>query len=169
MRALIIVDVQNDFLPGGALAVPEGDQIIEAINLLQEKCAVVIASKDWHPKGHSSFKQWPEHCVQGTEGAAFPKNLKSERIEKVFLKGEDLDRECYSAFREMEPYLREKRVTELWIVGLALDYCVKATAEEAAGRGWKTTVILNGCRAIGDTDKVVEELKAHTIKVTQMA
>lgn len=148
MRALIIVDVQNDFLPGGALAVPHGDEIIPVINRLQEECDVVIASKDWHPRNHCSFNQWPLHCIQESWGAEFPKGLHTEKIEKVFLKGELPDQESYSAFSKMEPYLKKRGVTELWIVGLALEICVKETAEEAQRKGWKAEIILEGCRAL---------------------
>ena len=167
MRALIIVDVQNDFLPGGALAVPEGDQIINVINALEKECDIVIASKDWHPKDHVSFQTWPQHCVQGTEGANFPKGLHTEKIEQTFLKGEDIEEDSFSAFREMEPYLKEKKVKELWIVGLALDYCVKATALDAAECGWKTTVILDACRAIKDPTPTIKDMKDNKIKVLQ--
>lgn len=159
MRALIIVDVQKDFLPGGALAVPDGNQVIPVINRLQEECDCVIASKDWHPENHVSFQQWPPHCVQKSEGAEFPDELIQTRIEKVFLKGEDLHQDSYSAFAQMDPYLRKRGVDEIWVVGLALDYCVETTAIEAAKRGWKVSVILDGCRAINEAKLSVARLE----------
>jgi len=165
MRALIIVDLQNDFLPGGALAVPRGEEVIPVINALQRQCEVVIASKDWHPVGHESFRRWTPHCIQGTWGAEFPQALFQERIERVFLKGQDIDREDLSAFREMEPYLIERGVQELWIVGLALDYCVLATALEAARAGWKSAVIPEGCRAIGSVEPVIAQIQRAGITI----
>ena len=158
MRALIIVDLQNDFLPGGSLAVPHGDEVISVINDLQKECDIIIASKDWHPKGHISFNHWPPHCIQNTKGAEFPKTLNKERIEKVFFKAEEIDRDSYSAFEQMEIYLRERGATELWIVGLALDYCVRKTALDAFKRGWKVAVILKGCRGLDKTEEVIKEL-----------
>lgn len=165
MKALILVDVQNDFLPGGSLAVPRGDEIVPILNDLQEQYKCVIASKDWHPKGHMSFEQWPEHCVQKSWGAEHPKALKTGKIEKTFLKGTEIDKDSYSAFLEMEPYLKKRGVTEIFIVGLALDFCVKTTALDAVKRGWKTHVLLEGCRAIGNVDEVVAELKNAGIKI----
>lgn len=175
MKALIIVDIQNDFLPGGALAVKDGDQIIPLVNRLQQKFDLVVATQDWHPKDHRSFasvhhKQvgekikltgldqilWPNHCVQETYGADFSSKLQTEKIDKVFRKGTDKTIDSYSGFFDnghkkatgLESYLKEKGVIEVRVVGLATDYCVKFTALDAVSLGFKTTVILSACRGV---------------------
>src|SRR3954468_12732007 len=153
MNALIIVDVQNDFVPGGALPVPEGDKVLPVINNLQPKFDLVVATQDWHPASHGSFAAnhpgkkpgdviqlkglpqilWPVHCVQNTTGAAFVPTLDAKRIAKVFPKGTDPQVDSYSGFFDngrqkatgLAEYLKQRGVTELYIVGLATDYCVK--------------------------------------------
>ena len=171
MRALIIVDVQNDFLPGGALAVPQGDEVISVINGLSALCDfydVVVATQDWHPKDHGSFAAnqdgeigevidldglpqilWPVHCVQGSRGAEFPETLDCGRISRVFTKGANPQVDSYSGFfdngqREstgLAAHLEQLGVTEVHVVGLATDYCVKFTALDAVALGFNTTLI----------------------------
>lgn len=176
LKALIVIDVQNDFLPHGALAVQYGDEIIPVINqLLQQDFTVKVATKDWHPQDHSSFaanqdkqpgdimeingiKQmlWPVHCVQNSFGAEFPANLDTKNIEKVFYKGLDKQFDSYSAFFDvggnrstgLVDYLKERKITDLYFVGLATDYCVKFSALDAKKLGFNTFVILDGCRGI---------------------
>jgi nicotinamidase/pyrazinamidase len=176
LKALIVVDVQNDFLPQGALPVKHGDQIIPVINqLLQQDFDVKIATKDWHPQDHTSFavnqgkqpgdtmeiegiKQtlWPVHCVQNSAGADFPSTLDTKTFEKVFHKGMEKNIDGYSAFYDagdgrstgLAEYLNKKGVTDLYFVGLATDYCVKFSVLDAAKLGFNTYVIMEGCRAI---------------------
>ncbi len=175
MRALLIVDIQNDFLPGGALAVPEGDQIIPVINQLQEKFTCIVASKDWHPPLHISFasrhgKQigdviqsergmqvlWPDHCIQDTEGAAFSPQLNTDKIEKVVFKGVDPQVDSYSAFYDnaqmrstgLEDYLRKLGIDEIVIVGLATEYCVKHSVFDAIRLGFKAIVVSDACLGV---------------------
>lgn len=155
MKAFLMVDIQNDFLPGGALAVPEGDQIIPILNTLQGHFDFVLASKDWHPKDHISFTQWPIHCVQETHGADFPPILQTSKIAQVFFKGVNKETECYSAFgndQKLNNYLQAHGVKELYIAGLTTDYCVKFTALEAIAKGYKTYVIIDACRGINQED-----------------
>ncbi|MBU4304626.1 MAG: bifunctional nicotinamidase/pyrazinamidase [Candidatus Omnitrophica bacterium] len=196
-RALIIVDVQNDFCPGGALAVPEGDKVVPLINELQEKFDIVAATQDWHPKDHGSFAGnhpgknageiivlnglnqilWPAHCVQGTKGAEFVDGLCMDRVAKVFQKGLDKGIDSYSGFFDnghkkatgLEEYLKKQGVTDVYVVGLATDYCVKFTALDAVNLGFKTTVVKAGCRAVnvnpGDADNAVKEMEKAGIKI----
>ena len=149
MRALLLVDVQQDFLEGGSLGVPNSRKILTVIAHILPQFSLVVASKDWHPENHISFvnsflrssriKQWPEHCVQKSKGADFPKELKKNLIKKVFYKGSIPDEESYSAFyigehqqpTGLEQCLHDHGVTELYIAGIALEYCVKSTAEDA--------------------------------------
>lgn len=176
MDALLIVDVQNDFLPGGALAVTGGDEVIPVINqLLKKPFDLVVASKDWHPKDHSSFAAthhkkvgevidlngmeqilWPIHCVQDSQGAEFPSSLHSQSFEKIFYKGVDKEIDSYSTFYDnghkrstgLQDYLQEKGVTRLYIAGLATDYCVKYTVLDAAKLGYEIFVIEDACRGV---------------------
>ena len=165
MKALLLVDLQNDFLPGGALAVPEGDQVISVVNSLLKKKIFdcIVASKDCHPLDHGSFavahgrqagqeidlfglKQilWPVHCVQGTQGAEFDPGLDTSKIEKIFYKGVEKNIDSYSAFfdnghrREtgLQAYLHERGVRDLYVAGLATDYCVKYSVLDAAKMGF---------------------------------
>lgn len=186
MRALLIVDLQNDFLPGGALPVPHGDEVIPIINKLQEQFELIVASKDWHPTNHVSFatqhkkkpgehvivgdviqELWPVHCVQNTHGAEFPNALNTSNITHVILKGTDPDLDTYSAFYDgirkrdtgLAGFLREKGVDELFVVGLATDYCVKHTVLDALDLDFDVKVIKEGCRAIGDESKALKELE----------
>lgn len=174
-QALIVVDVQNDFCPGGALAVPGGDEVVTPVNAMMERFDAVILTQDWHPAGHSSFASahpgkvpfetvempygtqvlWPDHCVQGTEGAVFHKDLRTDGdliIRKGFRAGID----SYSGFFEndrttptgLEGYLRSRGITDLTLAGLATDFCVAFTALDAARLGFAVTVDLAACRAI---------------------
>ena len=132
MKALLIVDVQNDFCPGGSfLAVPEGDKVVPVINKVMAAFPLVVASKDWHPKDTVHFKKWPPHCVQGTPGSDFHPALDVSRIKKTFLKGSHNKDDGYSAFEatsdNLADFLRKNGVEELYVAGLATDYCVKLT------------------------------------------
>jgi nicotinamidase/pyrazinamidase len=175
-EALIVIDVQNDFCPGGALAVAGGDEIILRINGLMERFATVVLTQDWHPANHSSFAAnhpgaapfsltempygpqvlWPTHCVQGTPGAAFHAALRTDPAQLVIRKGFRPSVDSYSAFFEndhatptgLEGYLRSRGVTSLTFVGLATDYCVAYSALDAARLGFRATVLMGACRAI---------------------
>lgn len=162
--ALIVIDVQNDFCPGGALSLPEGDQIIPAIDdcLAYAKAQqwLVIASRDWHPKEHCSFTAqggpWPEHCVQGSEGAAFYPALQLPANAVVVNKAFEVDQETYSALsgvvdatqQPVKDFLKQQGVDDIFVCGLALDYCVFATANEACQAGYRVHVVLPACRGI---------------------
>jgi nicotinamidase/pyrazinamidase len=176
MKALILVDLQNDFLPGGALAVPEGDEVIPLANLLQRCFSRVIATKDWHPADHGSFASnhpgrevgerielggqpqvlWPNHCVQGTQGSEFAPGLDTSEIVKVFFKGTDPGVDSYSAFFDnahlrstgLGDYLRDTGVDEIFLLGLATDYCVKSSALDALRLGLRVHVVVDGCRGV---------------------
>ena len=175
-HALIVIDVQNDFCPGGALAVPEGDAIVPGINALMADFAAVILTQDWHPAGHSSFASahpgrapydmtqmpygpqvlWPDHCVQGSPGAAFHQGLNTTRADLIIRKGMNPAIDSYSAFFEndrttptgLEGYLRTRGITDVTLVGLATDFCVTYSALDAARLGFKVTVREGLCRAI---------------------
>lgn len=165
MRCLLLVDVQNDFLPGGALPVPNGDEIIPVINALQKEYDLVVASKDWHPEEHSSFHPhggpWPPHCIQHSHGADFPSTLDTDTIAKVVLKGQARAKDNYSAFDETDlaSYLREKKVDHIDIVGLATDVCVKSSVLDALKLGFSVTVIAAGCRSIDPDSRAFEEMR----------
>ena len=176
MNALILVDLQNDFTPSGALPVPDGDRIVPLINQLQQKFDLVVATQDWHPADHQSFaiqhegKQlgelidlhgipqvhWPIHCVQETEGAQFISNLDQSRVKKVFCKGQNPRIDSYSGFFDndhqnstgMGEYLQEQGVDEVFVVVLATDYCVRFTAADAAELGFRTIVISDATRGV---------------------
>jgi nicotinamidase/pyrazinamidase len=178
--ALVIVDIQNDFCPGGSLAVKEGDRVVPLVNELQKQFALVVATKDWHPPGHSSFASlWPPHCVQGTAGAEFVAELDTSRFARVFLKGTDIEIDSYSGFFDNEhrratglgDYLKERGVMDVFIAGLATDYCVKYTALDAVMLGFNTTVIVDACRGVevqaGDTTRAIEEMAAAGVHITE--
>jgi nicotinamidase/pyrazinamidase len=170
MDALIVVDVQNDFCPGGALAVPHGDAVIEPLNWLMRQHDVVVATRDWHPPDHSSFAEqggpWPVHCVQDTHGAQLRSDLDRDALDAVINKGQDRETEGYSGFEgtDLERILRERGVERVHVGGLALDYCVKNTALDALRKGFPVTVHLAATRAVnlqeGDRERAVEELRA---------
>lgn len=180
--ALIVVDVQPDFLPGGALAVPEGDAILEPLRAVMERVpfAVVVATQDWHPPGHISFASshpgrkpfdqvelhghpetlWPDHCVQGTAGAELHPALPWDRVSAVIRKGMQQDVDSYSGFRNnwdavgtrphtgLAGYLREREIEEVYLAGLARDFCVKWSAEDAAEAGFRTTMLWSLTRPV---------------------
>lgn len=175
-HALLVIDVQNDFCPGGALAVAGGDEIVAGINAAMDSYDAVVLTQDWHPTGHSSFASshpgaepmsltempygpqvlWPDHCVQGSSGAAFHPDLAADRAEIVIRKGFNPAIDSYSAFFEndqstptgLEGYLNTRGITEVTLVGLATDFCVNYSAVDAAKLGFKTTVHADLCRAI---------------------
>lgn len=194
MKALIIVDVQNDFLPGGALAVSRGNEVIPYINSIMDKFDLVVSTQDFHPLGHKSFasshnlplfsviqlggmeqKLWPDHCVQGTKGAEFSDDLNLKGIDKNFVKGTNLNVDSYSGFLDndkksatgLEEYLKANNISEVYVVGLALDYCVKATALDAVNAGFKTYVLLRGTKPVNPDDgiKAQQELTQAGVKV----
>ena len=168
MRGLLIVDVQNDFCPGGALAAPEGDKVVPVINRLLDKFTVVIASKDWHPQKSVHFQHWPPHCVQNTRGSEFHPKLQSKNIQQVFLKGTRDKDDGYSAFEatnlDLNEYLKSKGVTELYLAGLATDYCVKASAIDAAKKGFRAFVVTDAVSAVNvkpdDGQRALEVMQA---------
>ncbi len=180
---LLVIDVQNDFCPGGTLAVPEGDRIVALVNRLAEKFPRLVLTQDWHPPGHLSFASshtgkapfdtidlpygeqvlWPDHCVQGTSGAQFHPDLDADRAELVLRKGFRREIDSYSAFFEndratatgLAGYLRERGLGRAFLCGLALDFCVRYSAEDARRCGFEVAVIGDACRAIG-TDGSLE-------------
>ena len=192
MQAIILVDIQKDFLPGGALAVPEGDRVIAVANELLAHCDLVVATQDWHPDDHGSFAKnhpgkrpgdrvqlagcdqilWPTHCVQHTDGAKLAANLNVDRITRVFPKGTQPEVDSYSGFFDngrlratgLGDFLYEQHVTEVYLAGLATDYCVKATALDACQLGFRTYVIKDACRGVnlqpGDDERALEEVRA---------
>jgi nicotinamidase/pyrazinamidase len=174
-EALIVVDVQNDFCPGGALAVAEGDRVIEPLHRLAEEADVVVATRDWHPEDHGSFQEqggiWPVHCVAGTPGAELHPALDRGRIDQVVDKGQDPATEGYSGFdgTGLERLLRERGVNRVHVGGLALDYCVKNTALDAKRAGFDTVVHLDATRAVdvepGDAERAVAELREAGVEV----
>ncbi|MBY6120695.1 bifunctional nicotinamidase/pyrazinamidase [Mameliella alba] len=176
MHALIVIDVQNDFCPGGALAVERGDEIVQPINALMAEFDAVVLTQDWHPAGHSSFASthegkapfdmvempygpqvlWPDHCIQGSPGANFHTELEVDRAELIIRKGFRAAIDSYSAFFEndhttptgLEGYLRTRGIDRLTIVGLATDFCVNFSAVDAAKLGFAVTVRQDLCRGI---------------------
>lgn len=175
MDALIIVDVQNDFCPGGALAVPEGDEVVEPINRMAADAELVIATRDWHPADHGSFAAqggpWPEHCVEGSSGAQLHPALDRERIDIVVDKGQDRSTEGYSGFEgtNLADLLRERGVDRVHVVGLALDYCVKNTALDAVGEGFDVILHRDATRAVnvqpGDDEAAIRQLRDAGVHV----
>jgi nicotinamidase/pyrazinamidase len=175
MRALIVVDVQNDFCPGGALAVPEGDAVVESINAMARDAPFVVATRDWHPPDHGSFAErggpWPVHCVAGTPGAELHRGIDRDLVDAVVDKGQAVDREGYSGFEgtELSRLLREHGVDAVDVAGLALDYCVKATALDARRAGLEVTVHRGATRPVeveaGDAERAVQELRAAGVEV----
>lgn len=199
MKALILIDLQNDFMPGGALAVPEGDKVIPVATRLQPLFPLVVATQDWHPADHGSFAAnhpgtevgerieldgleqilWPVHCVQETPGAALVDALDLTRVARVFVKGTDPEIDSYSGFFDnghrkatgLGDFLRKRGAGEIYIVGVATDYCVKFTALDAAELGFKTSLIVDGCRGVnleaGDVDKALAKMKRAGVKLVE--
>jgi nicotinamidase/pyrazinamidase len=168
--ALVVVDVQNDFCPGGALGVPDGDAVVDVINGLAPLFTAVFATQDFHPPGHSSFTEqggpWPVHCVQGTTGAAFHPRLDTSAFDEVIRKGIDPGTDGYSGFAgtDLADRLWARGVTRMFVAGLATDYCVRATVLEAIGNGFEAVVVTDGVRAVdeqaGDGERALDELAA---------
>lgn len=191
MKTLLLIDIQNDFLPGGALAVPEGDLIVPVVNDLMPQFDLIVATQDWHPADHGSFAVnhpgrsafeqieldglpqtlWPVHCVQNTGGALFAPGLNTRLIDKVFPKGMNARIDSYSGFFDnghraatgMSDWLKSRSVTELSVVGLATDYCVKFTVLDALREGFRVRVIAKACRGVnlvpGDVDRALAEMR----------
>jgi nicotinamidase/pyrazinamidase len=171
-RALLIIDFQNDFTPGGALGVDEGDTIAPKINALAASgdYDLVIATRDWHPADHHSFEAqggiWPVHCVAGTQGAQLHPDLDRTKIDITVDKGQAVDTDGYSGFEgtDLEETLRERGITQVTVVGLATDYCVKNTALDALRAGFQTTVDSSAARAVevhpGDSEAALAEVRA---------
>lgn len=175
MKALLIVDVQNDFCAGGTLAVPDGEKVVPVINKIMDRFSVVIASKDWHPEKTRHFTKWPVHCVQNTYGAAFHPQLDEEKIKEVFLKGTGTEDDGYSAFEatsnNLEQYLRSRNITDLYVCGLATDYCVLSSALDAHKKGFNVLAIEDAIRGVdvvkGDVERAIEEMKHNGIVFIQ--
>jgi len=171
--ALLVVDVQKDFCPGGALAVREGDRVVpvlnRAIELFQKKGLGVYATRDWHPKNHCSFKEqggpWPPHCIQDSPGAEFHPDLKLPVEAIVISKAMRPEADAYSGFEgtNLELYLKRKGTTRVFIGGLTTDYCVKNSVLDARRMGFETVFLIDAVRAVdvkpGDGDKAIEEMK----------
>lgn len=194
-EALIVIDVQNDFCPGGALAVPDGDAVVPVINRLQTRFETVVLTQDWHPAGHGSFASthgaapfstmamphgqqvlWPDHCVQGSQGAAFHAGLETGRADLVVRKGFRPALDSYSAFFEndrqtvtgLAGYLRERGIEAVTLAGLATDFCVAWSALDAARLGFRVHVVEEGCRAIdldGSLAARVAEMRAAGVEI----
>lgn len=191
-RALIIVDVQNDFLPGGALGVEGGEEILPIINALIDQFDLVVASQDIHPEKHMSFAEthgkqvgekinlgsqiqnlWPIHCVENTQGAALAEGLKKEKINAYFKKGTDLHIDSYSAFFDndhehktgLDNYLRGRNVETVYIVGLTTDFCVKYTALDALSLGYRVIVVRDACKPVFDEEEPLKELQEKGAEV----
>lgn len=199
--ALILVDIQNDFCPGGALAVPHGDAVVPVANALMSRFDLVVATQDWHPADHGSFAAqhpgknvfeltklgglpqilWPTHCVEWTGGAQFAPGLDTRKIARVFPKGTARDLDSYSGFFDngkrkatgLGDWLKARQVGAVGVLGLATDYCVKATALHAVELGFNTTVIEDGCRGVGlqpqDIPQALAELRQAGARVTPSA
>ncbi len=197
MNALILVDLQNDFMLGGALAVIDGDAVVPIANQLMSSFDVVVATQDWHPADHLSFASqhadksvgdtitldgleqimWPDHCVQGSHGAEFHEGLNFSAIDHVVRKGSDRRIDSYSGFFDngrrqatgLADYLGQLNVTDVAVMGLATDYCVKFTAVDAVDLGFETILIENGCRGVnlqpGDVDRAIDDLRTAGFRV----
>ena len=175
MEALIVVDMQNDFTSGGALAVDEGDAVVGPVNRLAAEAPFVVATRDWHPPDHASFEvnggTWPVHCVQGSKGAELHPDVDADRIDVVVDTGYTAELEGYSGFEgtELEQLLRDHDVDKVHVVGLALDYCVKETALDARRAGFEVVVHREGTRPVevtaGDGDRAVKELVDAGVQV----
>lgn len=189
-KALIVIDVQNDFCPGGSLAVADGDAVVAPINAMMADFGAVILTQDWHPAGHLSFASnhdaepmtttempygtqvlWPDHCIQGSDGAAFHRDLDTTRADMIIRKGYNRQIDSYSAFFENDQttrtglagYLRDRGITDLTFAGLALDFCVGWSALDAVKEGFAATVRTDACRAIdfdGSLDAALTHMKA---------
>ncbi len=170
-RALLVVDVQNDFCPGGALGVKDGDKVVNVINELMDKFDLIISSQDWHPEDSVHFEKWPIHCVAETEGAKFHPNLNSDKINLRLKKGTDNKDDGYSAFEatniDFSQYLIDNDIKTLYVCGLTTDYCVKESALDAVKQGIHTYVITNAIAAVnaeqGDDKKAINEMHVNGV------
>lgn len=179
MKALLVVDLQYDFLPGGNLAVPDGNQIIEVVNRIQNKFELIVATQDWHPQNHKSFASqhsgknnfdivdlngleqvlWPDHCVEGTKGAEFTKEWNSNKVSVIFRKGTNAEIDSYSGFFDngkrnntgLLGFLKDKKVSEVYVCGLAADFCVFYSAVDASESGFKTYFLDFATKSITDS------------------
>jgi nicotinamidase/pyrazinamidase len=189
--AFLVVDFQNDFTPGGALPVPEGDAIAEPVNRLLDRFPLVVATRDWHPPGHGSFVDsridlsrwrgtdppgiWPVHCVQGTHGAELHPSLEAEKVDVVLDKGQDPHSQGYSAFEDTEltELLRAAGVERLYVAGLATDYCVRQSVLDALERGFEVVVVEDAIRGVdvepGDSARAIEEMRAAGARLERVA
>jgi len=197
MKALLIIDLQYDFCPGGALAIEEGDKLVPLANELMKQFEIIVASQDWHPANHKSFAAnhpwrkpgqvidlnglqqvlWPIHCVQGTMGSDLLDELDRNNLTIVFRKGTDPEIDSYSAFFDnghrkstgLNGYLKEIGIEELFVMGLATDYCVKFTVLDALELGFKVNLIKDGCRAVnlneGDEAAAIEAMKVKGAEI----
>ncbi|WP_085687107.1 MULTISPECIES: bifunctional nicotinamidase/pyrazinamidase [unclassified Pseudomonas] len=196
--ALLVIDVQNDFIPGGQLAVPEGDLVVPLINRLAGQFKQVVISQDWHPAGHASFASshpgrqpydliqlpygeqtlWPDHCIQGSRGAEFHSGLDLPHAQLIIRKGCNPDIDSYSAFLEADRvtttglagYLKERGIDTVYMVGLALDFCVMFSALDARAAGFNTFVVLDACRAIdlnGSLAAAIERMQVAGVGLIQ--
>ncbi len=196
--ALLVIDVQNDFIPGGQLAVPEGDRIVPLINRLAEQFKQVVIAQDWHPAGHASFASshpgrqpyeviqlpygeqtlWPDHCIQGSHGAEFHSGLNLPHAQLIIRKGCNPDIDSYSAFLEADRatttglagYLKERGIDTVYMVGLALDFCVMYSALDARAAGFNAFVVLDACRAIdmnGSLASAMERMQVAGVGLIQ--
>ena len=194
MKALIIIDIQNDFLPGGSLEVKDGDKIITLINEMMDNYDHIIATKDWHPSNHVSFASnhpgkiigdiikinglnqilWPDHCIQDSYGSEFPKELNHEKINKIIYKGKNKNIDSYSGFydnakgsTQLSEYLKSKGIDKIDCVGLATEYCVKYTAIDASTEGFNTRV-LSKCTAglnRNDIKSAIDEMRSNNVVI----
>ncbi len=197
-RALIVIDVQNDFCPGGALAVAEGDSVVPRINAMMAEAGTVVLTQDWHPAGHGSFASshegkapmetitlpygeqvlWPDHCVQGSTGAAFHPGLRTDPADLILRKGTNPAIDSYSAFFEndrstptgLDGWLRTRGITTVTLAGLATDFCVQFSALDAARLGFETEVALDACRGIdlnGSMEAALTAMRAAGVTLTE--
>jgi len=196
-EALILIDLQYDFMPGGALPVAEGDKVVPVANRIAKHFGLVVATQDWHPANHGSFASqhpgkkpgevidlnglqqvlWPDHCVQGSKGAEFHRDLDRSRIARVFQKGVDPEIDSYSGFYDnghrrgtgLAEYLRSRGVTDVTICGLATDYCVKYSVLDALRLGFKATVVEDACRGVNlephDSENALAEMRAAGARI----
>ncbi|MCX7679016.1 MAG: bifunctional nicotinamidase/pyrazinamidase [Spirochaetes bacterium] len=201
MKALIVIDVQNDFCPGGALAVPNGDEVVMIINSMMNKFDRIIATQDWHPQNQISFASnhpgknpfdeievngyrqtlWPDHCVQGTKGADFHPHLNVTRMDLIVRKGTSPHVDSYSAFLEndrktktgLDGYLASIAADEVYLCGLATDFCVFYSAMDAREFGFQTAVIIDACRGIdiptGNVERALNDMRARGIRIVRSA
>ncbi len=173
MKALLIVDLQNDFCPGGTLAVKDGHQIIPVINRLMPSFDLTVASMDWHPEGSIHYAKWPVHCLKHSHGADLHPDLNTGYIDKIFLKGTANLDDGYSAFEatnfNLANYLQSAGVTDLYICGLATDYCVKASALDAVTHGFNTFLVTDAVKAVdlqeSDGQKALEEMAVAGVRM----